>query len=119
LQANRPAFRPAARFLAFLVVRSPRRLAIVRAFSAAAMCAAAVFLFVLWKGFTMTQSRLNRAVARATGESLSTIRRLGFSMIEPDALEYDHEPAVPNVVDWDDVDSERVVLFPVCLARAA
>ena len=26
----------------------------------------------------MSQSRLDRAVARATGESLATIRRLGF-----------------------------------------
>ena len=67
----------------------------------------------------MTQSRLNRAVARATGESLSTIKRLGFSIVEPEALEYDHEPAEPSFVDWDDLDSERVVLFPVNLARAA
>ena len=60
----------------------------------------------------MTQSRLDRAVARATGESLATIRSMGFSIAEPDAIDFDNEPATPNVIDWDAVDAQRVVLFP-------
>ncbi len=46
-----------------------------------------------------------RAVARQTGESLSTIRRHGFSIIELPDLE-------PQMVDWDTVQAERVTLFP-------
>jgi len=53
----------------------------------------------------MTKSELDRAVARATGESLATIRSLGFSVL---ALPADE----PQVVDWDELDSERVALFP-------
>jgi hypothetical protein len=44
----------------------------------------------------MLQTELNRAVASATGESISTIARQGFSYIE--APPVDHEPLV---VDWD------------------
>jgi hypothetical protein len=61
----------------------------------------------------MTQSRLNRAVARATGESLSTIRRMGFSIMPTEATDSDLEPAAPNVIDWDVVEADRMVLFPV------
>ena len=32
----------------------------------------------------MRQADLNRAVSRATGESVSTIQRLGFGLAEPD-----------------------------------
>lgn len=86
----------------------------------------------------MTQSRLNRAVARATGESLATIESLGFSIANPDAVDFDPEPpvlsiaeftdadsgfepepAMPNIVDWDKYDAERVVLFPSRALRAA
>ena len=57
----------------------------------------------------MTQQQLDRAVARATGESLTTIRRHGFSLVmplsifDPDA----EELAQPQVVDWDEVESDR------------
>jgi hypothetical protein len=66
------------------------------------------------KGRDMTQSRLNRAVARATGESLSIIQKLGFSIVDPDKPDFDPEPtpAMPQTVDWDDFDARRVVLFP-------
>lgn len=79
----------------------------------------------------MTQSRLNRAVARATGESLATIERLGFSIVDPELVDFDPDPPVPgiaalpgaesgfesqpempNIVDWDEYDAERLVLFP-------
>ena len=67
----------------------------------------------------MTQARLERAVARATGEDLSTIKRMGFSVVDPDQMEDDPEPALPQVVDWDALDAERVVLFPVSQQRLA
>ena len=41
----------------------------------------------------MTQSELNHAVDRATGDSLSTIRRMGFTGNVPHTVTYD--AAVP------------------------
>lgn len=46
----------------------------------------------------MCERDLNRAVARATGESVEAIQRLGFSLTEDD----DPDAAGPLVVDWDD-----------------
>jgi hypothetical protein len=55
----------------------------------------------------MTQAELNREVSRQTGESVGTIERLGFSLVEPPALK-------PLMIDWDALEAERgVVLFPV------
>ncbi len=52
----------------------------------------------------MTQNDLNRAVARATGETVTAIRHLGFQPLEP-------EPSGPEdlTVDWDTVQTERQV----------
>ncbi len=55
----------------------------------------------------MTQTELNQAVARTTGESLCEIRRRGFSIVRPA-----HEPDTdseqsPQVVDWDEVEHRR------------
>ena len=58
----------------------------------------------------MTQSALNREVARATGESIQTISSLGFVPLTHVPFERDREPLV---VDWDEVESEREVLHPV------
>jgi hypothetical protein len=62
----------------------------------------------------MTRSSLHRAIARATGESLGTIRRLGFTLLgSPDS---DHGPsgAHPSrLVDWDEVDANRIRVLPV------
>jgi hypothetical protein len=57
----------------------------------------------------MNQSQLNRALARATGESLDTIHRMGFSIADPESVRYDPEPSRrrPLVVDWDDLDARR------------
>jgi len=44
----------------------------------------------------MTQRELERELALATGESLSTIRSRGFSIVEPPDLE-------PLTIDWDEV----------------
>lgn len=57
----------------------------------------------------MTQSDLNRAVSRATGESVTTIRRLGFLLSEPEDTFPDPEDETlgPSVLDWDAVDQRR------------
>ncbi len=44
----------------------------------------------------MTQNELEREVARATGESVATIRSRGFSLVDPSELG-------PHVMDWDTV----------------
>ena len=51
----------------------------------------------------MTQQDLDQSVAHATGESLHTIRRRGFSIVNPDLLDFDPEPnSLPaQYVDWD------------------
>jgi DNA-binding winged helix-turn-helix (wHTH) protein len=57
----------------------------------------------------MTQTELNQAVAEATGESVQTIRRRGFSVVtplsvfQPDADDY----ALPSVVDWDALERQQ------------
>ena len=50
----------------------------------------------------MNQSELNRAVAGATGESLSTIQQRGFTLLTPIPIERE-----PLVMDWDEYDQER------------
>jgi hypothetical protein len=53
----------------------------------------------------MTQRELERELAQATGESVSTIRSLGFSLVEPPELE-------PLTVDWDALAAQRTAVFP-------
>ena len=53
----------------------------------------------------MTPRDLDREVARATGETVTTIRRLGFSIVETGEPE-------PQMVDWEEIDDQRVGLFP-------
>ena len=55
----------------------------------------------------MTQRELNRAVARATGETVETISSLGFGPLTP--APYEPEP---QTVDWDDLDAQRVAIVP-------
>jgi hypothetical protein len=57
----------------------------------------------------MTQSELNRAVAAATGESICTVSHLGFTIADPDAVDYDPEPCEVEdlIVDWDALDAGR------------
>ena len=59
----------------------------------------------------MKQSELNRAVAKATGENLRVISRLGFSLADPLSVEHDPEPCNVEdmIVDWDALDLERNV----------
>ena len=66
----------------------------------------------------MTQRKLNRSVARATGETLTTIRRRGFSLADPADVNFDPEPcASPAVVDWDERDASRLAILPNRSAR--
>ena len=55
----------------------------------------------------MTQNELNRAVARATGESVRTIAKLGFVLLDDPPVEQE-----PLVVDWDDLEARRDRVFP-------
>ena len=58
----------------------------------------------------MTQAEMNREVAAATGESVSTISKMGFVPLTSVPYEQDREPLV---VDWDDLADRRAVLHPV------
>ncbi|TWT38937.1 hypothetical protein [Blastopirellula retiformator] len=66
----------------------------------------------------MHQSDLNRAVSRATGETVSTIKRLGFLIADPDlALDPHDEDLGPYMIDWDELEAAREreeVLVPAC-----
>lgn len=55
----------------------------------------------------MTQRQLNRAAARATGESTATIARMGFSPCDDDPSARE-----PLTTDWDVLDAARPGLFP-------
>ena len=57
----------------------------------------------------MKQADLNRAVALATGESMSTVKRLGFLLAEPDeTVDPDSETSGPYVIDWDEQEANRL-----------
>jgi hypothetical protein len=56
----------------------------------------------------MKQADLNRAVARATGETVSTIRRLGFLIAEADdCLAPSPGEHDPYAIDWDELEAQR------------
>jgi hypothetical protein len=59
------------------------------------------------------QADLNRAVARATGESIATVKRLGFLIDDPNAgsNRSDLTDPGPAVVDWDELQARRVEPF--------
>lgn len=52
----------------------------------------------------MTQTELNRAVACATGETVSEISSRGFSSLPDDPYDCGFEP-----IDWDSIDQSRNV----------
>jgi hypothetical protein len=70
----------------------------------------------------MTQADLDRAVARATGESVATVRRLGFQLEDLSIDDFDDlvgEASIdegPLVFDWDEY---APVSFEEYLAAAA
>ena len=55
----------------------------------------------------MSQAELDREVSRATGESVGTIRRQGFSMLPLPDDAFDDEPDVSTIrmIDWDEQDA--------------
>ena len=58
----------------------------------------------------MRQADLDRAVARATGETVSTIKRLGFLIAEPNVYpdpDPDSDEYGPLVIDWDELAARR------------
>ena len=61
------------------------------------------------------QNDLHRAVARATGETVSEVCRRGFGPADPEFVAFDPEPletAVERYLDWDAVDAQRGSLAP-------
>ncbi len=61
----------------------------------------------------MTTTQLDRAVARATGETVCEVRRRGFSLADAAEVDFDPEPDddSPLIVNWDELDPNRVRLF--------
>jgi hypothetical protein len=57
----------------------------------------------------MKQEKINRLVARATGEDLREIRRMGFTIADPARVGYEPEPKQRRfrTLDWDVVKRER------------
>ena len=55
----------------------------------------------------MSQAELDREVSHATGESVGTIRRRGFSMLPLPDDAFDDEPDVSiiRLIDWDEQDA--------------
>ena len=62
----------------------------------------------------MTQRDLNRAVARATGESVDMIERMGFGPLDEDASDLE-----PKTIDWDANDDARLAVQAVRRRRLA
>ena len=65
----------------------------------------------------MRQERINQLVARATGENLREIRRMGFTIADPAEVRFDPEPKRQRIrtIDWDAVEQEHGL--SVCLNR--
>ena len=61
----------------------------------------------------MNLPELERAVARATGESRREVRRRGFHALAWSEARPDDDESNVGVVDWDLLEHERPVLFPV------
>jgi hypothetical protein len=57
----------------------------------------------------MHSTELHQALARATGESIGTLRQRGFSLVVPDHSdpEFIWPEAEPRVVDWDRLQADR------------
>jgi hypothetical protein len=66
----------------------------------------------------MRASDLHRAVSRATGESLASIRRRGFSLLGASESDRDDcDQAGSGFVDWDALDASRRELPPWALPQ--
>jgi hypothetical protein len=60
----------------------------------------------------MKQNDLYHSLSRTTGESVRTIKRLGFSLFDPGAnnTEPDTIDLPPQIVDWDQLELDRISL---------
>ena len=67
------------------------------------LCVSTPTIFL--RGYPIHQTELNRAVARATGETMATVKRLGFLLAESD----DAVEAQVQIVDWDQLAEEQDV----------
>jgi|SRR6056297_1157144 len=58
---------------------------------------------------SMLQSDLYRHVSRATGESVATVKRIGFLIADPTRPIGDPEAETlgPHVIDWDDLHAQQ------------
>lgn len=56
----------------------------------------------------MSYNSLDRQIANKTGDDLKEIRRLGFSLIDPNEAPFD-PPTIyrPQMVNWDELDRFR------------
>ena len=57
----------------------------------------------------MNQRNLNRAVASATGETVTAISRMGFSFVEMPSV-FAPDPVIDvedHIVDWDALEAEQ------------
>ena len=66
------------------------------------------------KEISMIQAEVNRAVARATGETVRTIAQLGFGIADQDVVDHDPEPCdmEDKSLDRDALGNQRVALVP-------
>jgi hypothetical protein len=56
----------------------------------------------------VNQADLNRAVARAMGETVSTVKQRGFGLVDPnDHLDTDPGERAPYVIDWDALETSH------------
>ena len=56
----------------------------------------------------MKQSELDRAVAHATGETVSIVKQLGFLLADPiDSNDLEADEPGPHVIDWDELEAQR------------
>ena len=60
----------------------------------------------------MSLRELVRDVARVTGETRREIRRRGFQPLTLPAESAADDDADGTIVDWDELESDRPVLFP-------
>lgn len=54
----------------------------------------------------MTQSQLNQAVSRATGDDFDVIDRRGFSLVD-DECPVQEDDMLALIVDWDRIQAEQ------------
>jgi len=65
----------------------------------------------------MMQNQIDRAVAKATGENISIIRSLGFSIADPGDASFDperprHRRHRIRILNWDRLDAKREAYLP-------